>query len=117
MWSSSALRADVIFEPVLRARVLSSLPTPCLVEALARWIATVFTIIFAIHESVVGHRVERPLVARWHAAAGILAFVTSPSGSLVFAREPLLDGDRGKSCYRLARAAAYTTILLVGRFV
>ncbi len=117
MLSSSALRADVIFEPVLAARVLASLPTPFVVEALAGRIATVFTIIFAIHEGVVGHRVERPLVARWHAAARILAFVTSPSGSLVSARKPLLDGDWGKSCYRLARPAAYTTILLVGRFV
>ena len=113
--SSSAVRADVIFEPVLPARVLASLPTPFVVEALAGRIATVFTIIFAIHEGVVGHRVERPLVARWHTAARILAFVTSPF-EMVSAREPLLDGDRGKSCYRLARPAAYTTIVLVGRF-
>ena len=114
--SSSAVRADVIFEPVLPARVLASLPTPFLVEALARRVATVFTIIFGTHEGIVGHRVERPPLARWHAAGRILAFVTSPSGSLVSARKPLLDGDRGKRCYRLARPAAYTTILLVGRF-
>ena len=96
--------------------VLSSLPTPFLVEALAGRIATVFTIILATHEGVVGHRVERPLVARWHAAARILAFVTSPSEFVVCAREPLLDGDRSKRCYRLLRVTTYAGIFLLAGF-
>ena len=109
-------RTHVFFEAMFAARVLASFAAHfALDDTFARWIPAVFAIVSSSHHGVVRYSMNwssRALMARW-----VLAFVASPSFSLVPALQPIFDSHCREHRNAHICFARHTLILLGGGFV